>query len=118
MLRRDSPRPELHSWQLGALAERGGHAHEKSNRCDDRAESGAHHPECHNSPVNLQTISERGTRMSLEMNYAYFTCPKTQSPIVFRARGDIVSSIFAYSVTAPVSDVWNKWFNPGSFLIV
>ena len=34
------------------------------------------------------------------------------------AAGAIVSSIAAYSETAPVLHVWNRWFSPGSCLVV
>ena len=50
----------------------------------------------------------------------YFSpaCSRTQSPISSSAAGAIVSSIRAYSEGAPVVQVWNRWFRPGSSLTV
>jgi len=42
----------------------------------------------------------------------------TQSPISLSTSGDIVSSILAYSETAPVEQGWNRWFRPFSSFTV
>jgi len=45
------------------------------------------------------------------------TRARIQSPITFSAVGEMVSSIFAYSLTPPVVAVWNRWFNPGNSFV-
>lgn len=48
----------------------------------------------------------------------YCVCSEIQFPIISRAAGEIVSSIFEYSDGDPVLAVWNKWLRPGSSLTV
>jgi len=43
---------------------------------------------------------------------------RIQSDMISSAAGDKVSSIFAYSAGDPVVAVWNRWFRPGSSLMV
>ena len=71
------------------------------------------------------TRGERGTRGTAQIRAAeadaamkVLGADVRENPVAHHlsAVGEMVSSIFAYSVTPPVFAVWNRWFKPGSSL--